>query len=162
METVRIVDKAPFAVLGKEGAGPSEGSLAWIAPLWKEATEHFAEIAPFCLRDEAGRFTGFWGAMDDMDRTFHPWRDGVGRYLAGCEAPLDAPTPEGWSRWVLPACRYAVLPCTMRTYGEAMRKVLREYFPQNGFLLVGPIQESYGPGNAAGELELYFPFERIE
>lgn len=159
MESVRFVEKSSFAVLGKEGFGKSVSSPEWIAPLWKEATAGFGEIAPLCLRDSAGLFVGFWGAMDDMDRTFHPWRDGEGRYLAGCEAAAGIRAPEGWNLWMIPACRYAVIRCTMRTYGEAMSKVLREFFPREGLLLAGPVQESYGPGNPEGELELWFPVE---
>jgi len=160
MNDIKIVDKAAFAVLGKEGAGSSDQSIEWIAPLWKNAQEHFTEIALFAKKNESGALVGFWGAMTDMDRTNHPWRDHQGRYLAGCESWWDALAPEGWSRWEIPAYRYAVIRCTMRTYEEAMRYMTKEFMPANGYLLMGAIQEFYDPRNLGGELELYFPIEK--
>ncbi|HRY78541.1 MAG TPA: GyrI-like domain-containing protein [Candidatus Izemoplasmatales bacterium] len=160
MFDVRIVDKPAFAVIGKEGAGPSQDSLSWIAPLWKSANEHFSEIANFAKKADDGRLSGFWGAMTDMDRTDRPWRDGRGRYLAGCETWWEAKAPEGWSRWVIPSFRFAVVHCTMRTYAEAMRYMTKEYLPSQGHLLVGAIQESYLPLYPQGELDLYFPIEK--
>jgi len=160
MNDIREIDKAAFVVLGKESAGKSENAMEWITPLWKEAHEHFSEILSFAKKDVSGRLAGFWGAMTDMDRTDHPWRDGEGRYLAGCEAVEDAVAPEGWSRWRIPGFRYAVIRCTMRTYAEAIRCLTKEYMPRHGYLLMGAIQEYYAPGNAPGELELWFPIEK--
>ncbi len=160
MFSVQIVDKPAFAVIGKEAAGRSEDSLSWITPLWKNANEHFAEIAAFAKKDDLGRLVGFWGAMTDLERTDRPWRNGEGRYLAGCETWWEAKAPEGWSRWVIPAFRFAVIHCSMRTYSEAMRFMTQEYFPRHGHLLMGAIQEFYSPVYPQGELDLLFPIEK--
>jgi predicted transcriptional regulator YdeE len=160
MMEIREIDKESFSVLGKEGGGKSENAMEWITPLWKDANENFSEIFPLCLRDSSGKIAGFWGAMSDLDRTFRPWRDGEGRYLAGAEVVPDAQAIPGWSLWKIPGFRYVVIRCTMRTYSEAMAKVMKEYMPRHGYLLVGAIQEFYDPANAPGELELFFPFEK--
>jgi len=95
-----------FSVIGKEGS--TEEGNGFIARLWADATEHFAEVEPLALKDAQGRPVGFWGAMSDLSRSFLPWQDNFskGLYLAGVQCKSDALAPAGWVKWTIPAYEY--------------------------------------------------------
>jgi predicted transcriptional regulator YdeE len=74
---------------------------------------------------------------------------------------IGSPTPNGWTKWVIPAFEYATAPCTPETYQETLRRMLGEYLPQNGYALAGSVQKFYDPRSTRGELVLFVPIERL-
>ncbi len=157
---VKIVIKESFAVIGKEGQGPSDRGKNWIPPLWQAANGNFGEINGLAKLNENGQPVGIWGAMSDIGHSFEPWSE-KGSYLAGCEVRDEAIAPEGWTKWVIPYYRYAVVKCTHQTYGEIFSTMLADYFPRNGYNLAGAVHEYYSPSVTNDELYLYFPIERL-
>ncbi len=149
---MRYLYKDAFAVIGKMGQGPSDNPTEWILPLWKEANAHFEEIKGVIRKDEKDAIQGMWGAMNDNGESNKRWDD-TGKYMASCEADVDAVAPEGWTKWVIPAQTYLVVDCTMDAYGEVYGKIVGD--PDVG--IVGTIHERYPePGNP-NVLELYVP-----
>ena len=68
---VKVTKKA-FAVIGKEGSTlDGEG---FIQKLWKDANDHFGEIAHLAKKGASGALVGIWGAMSDFSRSFQPWQ----------------------------------------------------------------------------------------
>jgi predicted transcriptional regulator YdeE len=154
---VRIVSKEAFTVIGKMGQGPAGMGQQWIKPLWAAADAGFSEIVPLAKLDEQGKVLGLWGAMSDVDETFAPW-GAEGKYLASTEAKDDAEAPEGWTKWVIPAAKYAVVCCTLETYGEPFGFMMSKYLPENGCTLAGAVHEFY-PEPGGDQVCLYFPIE---
>ena len=70
---IEIVEKPSFAVIGKEGQGPSKAAMQWIAPLWEDATGNFELIRPLIKYGADGNIAGIWGAMSDIEGNFEPW-----------------------------------------------------------------------------------------
>ena len=157
---IEIVEKPSFAVIGKEGQGPSKAAMQWIAPLWEDATGNFELIRPLIKYGADGNIAGIWGAMSDIEGNFEPWH-GQGKYLAGCEALPDAEPPFGWRKWNIPGFRYAVAECVPASYNDTYCAMLDDYFPKHGYRLVGAVQEFYRPTDINGEVYLYFPIERF-
>ena len=95
-----------FAVIGKQGS--TDDGPGFIAKLWADATEHFAEVASLAQKDPEGKPVGFWGAMSDMSLSFQPWEEqfSKGLYLAGVQCEIDAQPPAGWTKWIIPAYEY--------------------------------------------------------
>lgn len=157
---VEIVEKQPFSLIGKMGEGDSSQSLDWIAPLWEDANRNFSEIRSIAKVDVDRNLVGIWGAMSDVNGNFERWGK-RGRYLAGCEVNDDALPPSGWTKWTLPAYKYAVSKCSRETYQDMLHTMLTDDLPKNHHQVVGAIQEFYNPKDNNGELYLYFPIERI-
>lgn len=156
---VMILNKPSFVVIGKVGQGLSDAGPQWIKPLWQEANGSFNEISQLVKYDETGKLAGIWGLMSDVSEQFKRW--GVeGKYLAGCEVKDDAIAPPGWTRWKVPAQTYAVISCTLETYGEAFNHALNEYLPEKGYEVIGAVHEYYPSGAEQGILQLYFPIAR--
>lgn len=99
-----------FSVLGREGS--TQEGAGFIERLWQEANAQYAEIAPHVLCAENGAPLRLWGLMSDMGRSLRPWEDDFSRglYLAGAECAPDAPVPEGWTKWDVPAFSMALVP----------------------------------------------------
>ncbi len=157
---VKVVTKRSFTVFGQEGRGEANHSDKWIPPLWQKMRENLGEIVGFAKKDASGQLAGFWGAMSDIGRRFAPWNH-EGLYLAGCEVADGLPVPQGWTKWVIPAYRYAVTKCTKETYGEAFGYMRKVYMPRNNYSLVGAIHEYYSPRDSDGTLYLFFPIEKL-
>lgn len=156
----KVVTKRSFTVFGIEGQGPVAGSSKWIQPLWQQARERFHEIEPFTKMNSDGNLSGFWGAMSDTARTFAPW-DGEGLYLAGCEVVEGLPAPQGWTKWVIPSYRYAVIQCDNESYADAFGYMRKVYMPRHHLSLVGAVHEFYSPKDVDGTLYLFFPIEKL-
>jgi len=93
-----------------------------------------------------------WGAMNDVGESNKRWGE-TGKYMAGCEAELDAQTPTGWAKWIIPAQTYLVAECTSDKYGEIFGSVTND----PSIEIVGTVHERYPqPGNP-NVLELWFP-----
>ena len=83
-----------LAVIGQEGS--THDGPCFVQKLLNAANSRFSEIEPLVSRDENGVPVGFWGAMTDFSRSFHPWENGFseGLSLAGAECRMDAEAPE--------------------------------------------------------------------
>lgn len=156
---VNLRVKESFCVIGKEGKGTSQEALIWIPPLWEDANKHLDEIRYLAKKDDSGSFSGFWGAMTDLDHTYQRW-NGSGKYLAGVEAERNALAPHGWTKWVIPGYIYAVIKVENEQYQATFQYMLDQYLVENRFKTVGAIHEYYNP-TENGQLYLYFPIERI-
>ena len=152
-----MVDLPKIAIIGKEGLCTKEKNV--VQELWRQANSNFSEIAELGMKNADGSFVGFWGAMSDETRSFLPWTDGFSRglYLAGLEVNEDAPVPEGWVKWVLPARKYLVAELTPESYAETFRNVIHCLIPELGLKLAGAACDFTEP--ASGQNKLFFPVE---
>lgn len=146
--------KPPFAVIGREGS-TDEGE-GFIGRLWAEANASYGEVQALAKTDDNGQPVGFWGAMSDMSRAFHPWEDfSRGLYLAGVEARDDAEAPEGWVKWSVPGYEYLTVRCDAPdTFNQGMN-----YIKEQGLALVGAIHDFTDP--RTGENYMYFPIRKL-
>lgn len=154
MKTEQII-KPAFAVIGREGStADGEG---FVQRLWAEANAHFDEVSPLAKRDENSVPLGFWGAMTDFSRSFHPWEDGFtrGLYLAGVECENDAEAPEGWVRWTVPGFEYLRAECTSETVFADMLR----YLAEQGIGLAGAVQDFTDP--KTGKNYMLFPVKKL-
>ena len=124
--SVDSVEKGSFTVIGKVGQGLSADSTNWIPALWQEANRKFDEIQKLAKLDDEGNIVGIWGAMSDVNERFERWTD-EGKYLAGCEVLDGSVAPAGWTRWVIPSYRYAVIQCNPSTYQVKFNEMV--YWP---------------------------------
>lgn len=157
--SVHIEEKTSFTVIGKLSQGASSEGPKWIAPLWKEANDNFNEIRNLAKKDTAGNIIGIWGAMSDISERFERWTD-QGKYLAGCEVFDDSVAPNGWTKWVIPSYKYAVIKCNQNTYQKQFDYMMNDFLPAHHYSIVGAVHEYYRPADTNGDLYLYFPIEK--
>lgn len=148
----RILFKDAFSVIGKVGQGSAANAPTWISPIWNEAAPKFNEILHVIKRHDNGDAVGVWGAMNDIDEQNKRWND-TGKYMAGCEANVDAIAPNGWTKWIVPAQTYLVADCTMDTYGEIFGGICCS----PNINIVGTVHERYPQPCNPSIIELYFP-----
>ena len=153
----KITDLPEIAIIGKEGLCTKEKNV--VQDLWKQANSNFSDVADLGMKNADGSYVGFWGAMSDETMSFMPWTDGFSRglYLAGVEAYEDAPVPDGWTKWVMPARRYLVTEVTSESYKETFRNVIDTLIPDLGMKLAGAVCDFTDPSN--GQNKLLFPVE---
>ena len=156
---VAYIYKDTFAVIGKAGQGLADNPQAWILPLWSQFDANFSEIIGVIRRNENGMPVGVWGAMNDVDESNKRWGENAtgepaqGKYMAGCEADIDAQPPAGWTKWIIPAQTYMTVKCTMAAYDDVFSKIVNDPDIQ----IVGTVHERYpDPGNPS-IVELWFP-----
>lgn len=159
--SVHIEKKKSFAVIGKLGQGLSVDSHNWIPALWQEANSRFEEIRDWAKKDNEGNIVGIWGAMSDISENFERWTD-QGKYLAGCEVLESSIAPIGWTKWIIPSYKYAVIKCNQSNYQEKFKYMIHEFLPENKYSIVGAVHEYYHPLETNGDLYLYFPIEKLE
>ncbi|MFB5268560.1 GyrI-like domain-containing protein [Paenibacillus enshidis] len=152
--------KESFTVVGKLGQGFASESQSWIPSLWQEANHNFEEIRSLAKTDAEGNIVGIWGAMSDLTESFKRWTD-QGKYLAGCEVYDDSVAPTGWTKWVIPSYKFAVMKCNKNTYQEKFNYMINEFIPHTNYSIVGAVHEYYNPSETNGDLYLYFPIEKI-
>lgn len=146
--------KQSFTVIGIEGS-TNDGS-DFIERLWNDANARFVEIVDLCKRDESGGFVGFWGAMSDFSRSFRSWEGfSQGLYLAGAECEDNAESPNGWTKWVVPAFEYLCFDCAEFEFGQAI-----DYVRRGGFSVVGAAQDFTAPRTGKGYM--YIPIRKFE
>jgi hypothetical protein len=68
--------------------------------------------------------------------------------MPGCEADVDAVSPDGWTKWIIPAQTYLVVSASPDKYGEIFGKVVGD----KDNVVTGAIQ----PDNPS-IMELCFP-----
>lgn len=150
---LRVI-KEEFAVIGKEGSTfDGEG---FIQKLWKDANEHFGEVAHLAKKDANGSIVGIWGAMSDVSHAFKPWQDGFskGLYLAGVECADDAEAPDGWTKWTIPSYEYIVAENHDGAFEEIVGRMEAE-----GISLAGAVHDYTDPSTGKGYL--YFPIRKV-
>lgn len=157
---VDVLEKQSFSVIGKLGQGNSSQGSLWIPPLWQAANGNFHEIAELAKKDEDDNMVGIWGAMSDIDESFHRWSN-QGKYLAGCEVIDGAVAPEGWTKWTIPSYKFLVVKCSQEEYGSIFNNMINSYLPEHNYQLVGAVHEYYSPQESDGSFYLYFPIERL-
>lgn len=152
---LKHVTLSAVTVIGKEGSTWDDQGI--VPKLWDDANAHFAQVAPLAKRNLQGQLVGIWGAMSDRKRTFAPWEDNFskGLYLAGVACKEDAEAPEGWTKWVLPASEYVVVPNTREESFHMGLDMLRE----EGLELVGAAQDFTDP--VSGQMYIYYPIRRL-
>jgi predicted transcriptional regulator YdeE len=80
--------------------------------------------------------------MSATDEWLVAWKE-EGKYLAGWELKADVKPPAGWSVWKMPKQIFAVVACKMPTYGEALKFVVQQFLPKEGYAVVGATHEFY-------------------
>lgn len=157
---VEIITRPGIPLVGKLGCGPAACAQQWIPPLWQSANANFQQVRPMVLWNGQGGIRGLWGAMSDVQSRFLPWGES-GMYLAGFEVKPEATAPEDWVRWDVPAFRYATITTTQMEQREAYAYMREHYLPDQGFSLVGAVQEHYPEEGNIELLQLCFPIERL-
>ncbi|HCW52921.1 MAG TPA: AraC family transcriptional regulator [Clostridium sp.] len=152
---IKRCKKESFVVIGKEGS--TADGQGFIQNLWKEATEHFAEVKSLAKKEEKGNFLGFWGAMSDVSRSFKPWEDNFtkGLYLAGAECNDDAEAPEGWTKWKVPGYEYLYV----ENDGPDTFPNMIQYLKDNNIALAGAVHDFTCPCD--GKNYMFFPINKI-
>lgn len=151
----RIVELPEIEIIGKLGLCTREHHV--VQELWKQANEHFFEVAELGMKEKDGSYVGFWGAMSDETMSFQPWTDRFSRgyYLAGVEVNHESVIPKGWTKWVMPARKYLMVEVTPNQYQEIFEQVITQEIPVMGFKLGGAVCDYTKP--ATGQNYLLFP-----
>jgi len=138
--------KDAFAVIGKAGQGSAESFQEWADPLWASLEGNLTEIEGVVRKNEDGK-PCFWAALNDNNESNKRWGepgfDDSGKYMAACEADIDAIAPSGWVKWVIPAQTYIVVRSTpaeleeiyaslVKKLGERIVGVGHSFFPEYG------------------------------
>ncbi len=146
--------KDAFFLVGCDGAGTAETASEWIPPLWDEFNASYPKLEKLAVRDAHGVIP-VWGAMTDLGQEFQPWGE-EGKYMAAVESEryMDA---LGFAVWRVPGFRYVRAAATLETYASVYRRILGKVFPQNGWELVGAVQEYY----LKDRMWLLFPIQRL-
>jgi len=131
----QVIAKPAFAVIGIEGSGPASAGPKWIGPLWEKAFRQSGEIQHLITGDG-------WGLMSDVDQYLARWKEN-GRYLAGWELKTDSRPIEGWTVWRVPASVLALVPCTTKTYEDAMHYGNEVFLKAGEYEQAGAIHEYY-------------------
>ncbi|MDO4941060.1 MAG: GyrI-like domain-containing protein [Erysipelotrichaceae bacterium] len=154
-----LIDLPKIAVIGKAGLCTKEKNI--VQDLWQQANSDFHEVAPLGMKNPDGSFVGFWGAMSDETMSFLPWTNdfSTGLYLAGIEVYEDTETPEGWTKWIMPARKYLVVEVAPKHYGEIFGCVIGGLLPELGMKLTGAVCDFTEP--TTGQNKLFFPVEYI-
>ncbi|OHE42265.1 MAG: hypothetical protein A2Y16_01750 [Tenericutes bacterium GWF2_57_13] len=154
MSEFDLFTKDSFFLIGYDGAGSVESAPEWIPPLWDEFKTDFAKIEKLAVRPAHGAIP-VWGAMTDLGQEFQPWGE-EGKYMAGVESDryLDA---LGFAVWRIPGFIYVRAAATLETYALVYRRILGTVFPENGWDLVGAVQEYY----LKDRMWLLFPIKRL-
>ncbi|MEW6755957.1 MAG: GyrI-like domain-containing protein [Candidatus Latescibacterota bacterium] len=116
----RFVDRPAFSVMGVVAHGTPD-RIDFHA-LWENGyMPHDALVKPLSL-DHA--YYGAWLASGE---------DGVPDYLAGMAVADDAVPPAGLSVRRVPAARYAVFECTLKTIGQTYGHVYQDWLPRSRY-----------------------------
>ena len=148
--------KDAFAVIGKAGQGAAANFEEWSNPLWAALESDLAEIESVVRKNKAGKPL-VWSALNDNSDSFKRWGepgfDDCGKFMAACEADINAVAPAGWEKWIIPAQTYMVFRSTAAE-GEGLYTSIVEKHSSN---IVG-IGHAFFPEYGNDELvEWYIP-----
>lgn len=141
MMDYRIVEKAPFTIVGVKRPFNSDTSYQEIPKFWDEWLAQ-GEMRPImgtfgvCL-DMKGKDFDYWIA--DL---YFPWED----------------IPEGCETRVIPGSAWAQFPCTMKTLQDTNTKIWSEWLPAlQGYSLAGEydIEVYLPPEEGSDEMKVY-------
>ena len=141
MMDYRIVEKAPFTIVGVKRPFNSDTSYQEIPKFWDEWLAQGAKrpiMGTFgvCL-DMKGKDFDYWIA--DL---YFPWED----------------IPEGCETRVIPGSAWAQFPCTMKTLQDTNTKIWSEWLPAlQGYSLAGEydIEVYLPPEEGSDEMKVY-------
>lgn len=153
---VQVFRKPAFAVIGIEGRGPASTGPQWVGPLWGQAFQRIGKIQHLITGDA-------WGLMSDVDEYLARWKEN-GRYLAGWQLKLEVDPVKGWTIWQIPASTFAVIPCTLKTYQEALHYGNEVFLKTGVYEQAGAIHEYYPPEFSNPETDmiaLYFMVKEV-
>lgn len=143
----RIVEKAPFTVVGVKRPFHSDTSYEEIPKFWDE----------WLAQGEDRPVMGTFGICIDMDgKDFDYW-------IADVYFPWEE-VPEGCGTRVIPGGLWAEFPCTMETLQSVNTKIWSEWLPSlQGYALAGDYNiEVYLPseeGSGDMSVSLWFPLK---
>jgi predicted transcriptional regulator YdeE len=135
----KFVDREAFAVLGVQVHSMPDN--VDFGAFWE------AEYMPY---DEAIRALSTDGAYYGVWFPHHG--DGIPDYLAGVAVPDDAPVPEGATKRLVPASRYAVFECALEDIGATYGTIYNTWLPS--------LPYEFTPGGA--DFEYYPPQEATD
>jgi predicted transcriptional regulator YdeE len=146
----KIVTKPAFTVVGMLYHGKNENNE--IAQMWRQFNPRIKEIEHMGLQDAYG----VCGAAEE---------DGAFKYVAGLEVSNLGDLPTGMVSWEVPEQTYVVLPCTLKTIGEAYQYAFKTWIPQSGYQAGdGPdfelYDESFHPDEEGSVLYVYVPIKK--
>ena len=125
--------KDTFAVIGKAGQGLAENFLEWGEPLWASLDSNLNEIENIVRKNENGK-PYFWGTLNDNSENNKRWGepgyDDSGKFMAACEADIDAVAPSDWTKWIIPAQTYMVVRSTVAESEEIYATIAKELGPK--------------------------------
>ena len=137
----RIVEKAPFTIVGVKRRFNSDTSYQEIPKFWDE----------WLAQGEKRSIMGTFGACLDMDgKDFDYW-------IADLYFPWED-IPEDCDTRVIPASAWAQFPCTISTLQDANTKIWSEWLPAlTGYSLAGEyaIEVYLPPEEGSGEMLVY-------
>ena len=137
----RIVEKAPFTIVGVKRPFNSETSYQEIPKFWDE----------WLAQGENRSIKGTFGVCIDMrGKDFDYW-------IADLYFPWED-IPEGCETRCIPGSLWAQFPCTMSTLQETNTKIWSEWLPAlNGYSLLGEydIEVYLPPEEGSDEMSVY-------
>jgi predicted transcriptional regulator YdeE len=123
----KIVDRGAFTVMGVLAHGAPDKMD--FNDVWANRfMPHNDQVVPFST-DKA--YYGLWFASDE--------KDGAPDYVAGMAVENVSSVPEGLVLRQVPAARYAMFECTMKTIGETYGYAYQRWLPAS------PYEPSQGP-----------------
>ena len=143
----RIVEKAPFTIVGFKRRFNTDTCYEEIPKFWNEWTRDMRGLKGVfgvCFDEKDGREFDYWIADN-----YVPW----------------AEIPEGCETKVIPGGLWAQFPCTIRTLQETNTKIWSEWLPGlSGYTLAGEYDiEVYLPpeeGSEEMKTEIWIPLKK--
>lgn len=155
MYDIKFIEKDKIYLIGKQGS--TNDGPGFISKLWEELNNDFLKIKNIIKVGADNFIVGIWGAMSSIDMSFEPWEVNYskGLYLASYEVSPNAVAPLGFTRWVIPAKKYAYVKVE-DNYEEVFRYVIGTFLSEYNLELDGAVQEYYSHKEGM-QLYLYFP-----
>ncbi|MCH5262882.1 MAG: AraC family transcriptional regulator [Lachnospiraceae bacterium] len=150
MMEYRIVEKEAFTIMGRKRSFNVEDSYGRIPEFWEE---HWSDGGSELV-------IGMYGLCIDLDGKYFDY------YIADEYIP-DRDVPQGCETRVLPAGKWAIFPCTLRTLQDTNTRMWGEWLPNcREYKLGGNYNvEMYGPLNQedpqGSYCELWLPVEKV-
>ena len=150
MMEYRIVEKEAFTIMGRKRSFTVEDSYGRIPEFWEE----------HCSDGGSELVIGMYGLCIDLDGKYFD-------YYIGDEYIPDRDVPQGCETRVLPAGKWAIFPCTLRTLQDTNTRMWGEWLPNcREYKLGGNYNiEMYGPLNQENPqgsyCELWLPVEKV-
>ena len=150
MMEYRIVEKEAFTIMGRKRSFNVEDSYGRIPEFWEE---HWSDGGSELV-------IGMYGLCIDLDGKYFDY------YIADEYIP-DRDVPQGCETRVLPAGKWAIFPCTLRTLQDTNTRMWGEWLPNcREYKLGGNYNiEMYVPLNQedpqGSYCELWLPVEKV-